>query len=426
MTGRRYLLLALSALILLPLLACVHFVLGSLSGSTWTVPLSLPGGVQLPLNAAPILRAASSAWGRHLLDGTVWRSQVGAITFMDRNGGLAVQCTDCVLYWPAFSAAPIRMPSIAIELQRNGSRLYGTLTATDRQIEQRIFFNGELTESGLNLNWVLPRSALSDWFGFVRHAIPELRDARILGTLSANGTLHLPSNKWTAVPRLEGFEVHGLGTERLRHGTFKLACRSPDGLPEQRVTGDGVPGWLPLDKMGRWLPLAVLAAEDAHFYKHAGYDLAELSPLLANAERSRRRGASTITQQLAKNFFVGAAGTGERKLRELLYAVEMERTLGKRRILTLYLNTVDWGPGMCGVTDASRTYFGRGPASLASAEASWLAGILRNPHQAYQAEFVGKVIARKRLAWVLSQLPRSFRRSRELSFNGWSTPVHSQ
>ena len=121
------------------------------------------------------------------------------------------------------------------------------------------------------------------------------------------------------------------------------------------------------------LPAAVLAAEDQRFELHPGYDDIELASLLASVEpEGLRRGASTLTQQLARTLFTGGEKTVARKLRELLYAIEMERTLGKPRILELYLNTVDWGPGLCGARAAARTYFRKRPEQLTPLEAAWL------------------------------------------------------
>ncbi|MDP1610281.1 MAG: biosynthetic peptidoglycan transglycosylase [Sulfuritalea sp.] len=416
MSRGRHICLALLVLLGLSLGAFARQFVGTDDGETWTVPASLPGGLRFQVRVAPVLRAASSPWGRRLLDHTVWHTRTGVVSFSDQDNKLVMTCTECNLRLPEFSTVPVRLALLSITMQRDGNRIGGWISATDSNIEQRVFFDGELSDTALTVDWKLPRSELSGLFGLFRAAIPEVRDATIRGHLSAIGTLRLPEKKWSAVPYLEGFEVHGLGTERLRHGTFKLICRDPRGMPEQRLAGDGTSGWIPLNRMGRWLPRAVLATEDAHFFSHAGYDLAELLPLLANAERSGRRGASTITQQLAKNFYVGGDGVGARKLRELLYAVEMERTLGKRRILTLYLNTVDWGPGLCGAADAGRTYFGRAPARLSPVETAWLGGILRNPHRAYRNEFRTRRVEPERLGWVMAQLPDSFSRDRKVKW----------
>ncbi len=416
---RRRLLVVAVVMLLLPLLllpAAVFYTLVHTGAEpAWTMPLSLPSGARLPLKVAPVLRAASSPLGRRLLDNMIWHTRTGSLRFEDRNDSLVVHCTGCSLHLPQFADEPVRIPQLSIALHLAGDHVSGLLSASDGDAALRVLFDGELSDTALALNWVLPPSRLPGLFRLVRSVVPEARVASIKGSVTATGTLRLPERKWTALPQVEGFEVDGLGTERLRHGVFTLNCRSPDGSVRQRLAGDGAPGWIGLKKMGH-LPLAVLAAEDARFYHHAGYDLAELTPLLANADRSGHRGASTITQQLAKNFFVGGAGTGVRKLRELLYTVEMERTLGKRRILTLYLNTVDWGPGLCGAADASGAYFARTPTRLRPAEAAWLAGILRNPHRAYRREFLTDSVEDDRLNWMLSQLPRSYRKNPHIDF----------
>lgn len=423
MARRRSLWILLSLLLCAALGAITCTLFAWNARLAWTVPLALPGGARLHLRVAPLLRMASAPWGRRLLDHTVWHTRAGTVTVAERDRHLRIVCADCSLHLPQFAQSPIRIRALSMTLQRDGDHLSGVLSAVESDTEQSLHFNGALSDTGLRLNWVLPTAKLSGLFGLLHTAVPEARDATIFGSLAATGTLQLPAARWTAQPVLQGFEVYGLGTEGLRYGAFRLNCRKRDGTPEQRLAGDGAPGWLTLDQMGRWLPRAVLAAEDARYYKHAGFDLDELLPLLADAERSGRRGASTITQQLAKNFFVGAEATGARKLRELLYSVEMERTLGKRRILALYLNTVDWGPGLCGATGASQTYFGHSPARLAPAEAAWLAGIIRNPHRAYRKEFVGRHVDQERLASVLAGLPGRVRGNRHLAFREEGAPL---
>jgi hypothetical protein len=163
--------------------------------------------------------------------------------------------------------------------------------------------------------------------------------------------------------------------------------------------------------MGQYLPAAVLAAEDQRFRQHAGYDENELAGLLADLDPGRpTRGASTITQQLARTLYTGHERTAVRKLRELLYAIEMERTLGKERILELYLNTVDWGPGLCGAKAAARAYFNRTPARLTPLQAAWMASILRNPHVAFSAQVAAAAPDREHAQKVLAQM-REFPRN---------------
>lgn len=387
------------------LLAATSVAISTLHGGTgdWTVAVRLPGNMKMQVRMMPLLKMATSPAGRRLLDGTAWQTRIGMLRFTDQEDGLLVACDDCSLHVPRFSKERLYLPHLYLQLERDGDNISGWVSNTEDDATLRIDFEGTLAEEALVLRWSLAQSELSDLLESVESAMPEVRRAVIQGRLSAHGTLELPSGRWTAAPQLEGFEVYGLGTEGLRYGDFDFICRDGRGIPARRAIGDGMPGWIPLRRMGA-LPRAVLAAEDSRFYRHPGYDMAELVPLLANAERPGR-GASTITQQLAKNFFTGAEATASRKLRELLYAVEMERTLGKERILELYLNTVDWGPGLCGVADGSSAYFARRPAQLTLTEAAWMGGILRNPHRAYRAEYLGGRPDSERLEWVMSQLP---------------------
>ncbi len=97
------------------------------------------------------------------------------------------------------------------------------------------------------------------------------------------------------------------------------------------------------------------------------------------------RGGSTLTQQLAKLVYTGDDRDPSRKLRELLYAVEMEETLGKARILQIYLAIAPWGPGVCGAERAAQLYLGKPASRVDPLEAAWLAGLLRNPATALRA-----------------------------------------
>ena len=122
-------------------------------------------------------------------------------------------------------------------------------------------------------------------------------------------------------------------------------------------------------------------AEDSRFYSHAGVDWeAVRSAVKIDIERRRwALGGSTITQQLVKNIFLSPSKNPLRKIREILLAYALETTLSKRRILELYLNVVEWGPGIYGAEAASRRYFGHSAATLTPYEAATLAGMLINP-----------------------------------------------
>ena len=160
------------------------------------------------------------------------------------------------------------------------------------------------------------------------------------------------------------------------------------------------------------LPLkrAVIVGEDINFFGHGGVDLDEVEDAFERAvERGRRpRGASTITQQLAKNLWLTPSRNPLRKVRELILTWQLERSLSKRRILELYLNVVEFGPGLYGAEAGARRYFGKAAADLGPLEAAQLAATLPNPRawhpgspsRAYQAH-VARIFRRmERAQWV--------------------------
>lgn len=142
--------------------------------------------------------------------------------------------------------------------------------------------------------------------------------------------------------------------------------------------------WVPLDRISPHLASAVIVSEDASFYAHGGFDWTELR--LAAEQSWQRgklgRGASTLTQQLAKNLWLGTERSLWRKVREAALAVKLERALPKRRILALYLNVVEWGEGIYGAEAAARHWFGASASALTPAQAVVLASMLPAPRRA--------------------------------------------
>ncbi len=126
---------------------------------------------------------------------------------------------------------------------------------------------------------------------------------------------------------------------------------------------------------------AVVASEDARFYSHAGFDFEEIRRAREDAERRGRapRGASTLTQQLVKNLFLTTGRSYVRKAFEVPLTVAAELILPKERILTLYLNVAEWGPGVYGIEAAAEHHYGTGADALSRNQAARLAAILPNP-----------------------------------------------
>lgn len=149
------------------------------------------------------------------------------------------------------------------------------------------------------------------------------------------------------------------------------------------------PSWRALDSLPSSLVRAFLVAEDGRFFQHHGFDVDRIGHALAVDLDAGRfdRGASTITQQVAKNLWLGHERTLGRKLEEAVLAWRLEQVLDKRRILELYLNLVELGPGVFGIQDAAERYFGKLPDELSSDEAAQLAALLPAPRRGMDASW---------------------------------------
>jgi monofunctional biosynthetic peptidoglycan transglycosylase len=138
--------------------------------------------------------------------------------------------------------------------------------------------------------------------------------------------------------------------------------------------------WVSADAISTDLKKAVLVAEDLSFFKHNGFDTHEIRIAAREAVQGKRvRGASTITQQLAKNLWLSPSRSPDRKLREIALTGQLERHLSKRRILEIYLNVVEFGPGIYGAEAAARRYFDISAADLNPEQAARLAAALPRP-----------------------------------------------
>jgi monofunctional biosynthetic peptidoglycan transglycosylase len=141
--------------------------------------------------------------------------------------------------------------------------------------------------------------------------------------------------------------------------------------------------WVPLSRISPHLRQAVVAAEDASFFTHEGFDWEGIkNAALYNFEAGElKRGGSTITQQLAKNLYLSSERSLFRKAREALIARSLEHHLTKERILELYLNVAEWGQGVYGAEAAARHHFKKSSRDLTADEAAWLAAILPSPRR---------------------------------------------
>jgi monofunctional biosynthetic peptidoglycan transglycosylase len=163
--------------------------------------------------------------------------------------------------------------------------------------------------------------------------------------------------------------------------------------------------WTPWADIGGVLPTAFVAAEDQRFADHWGFDVSSIRQSIDEyADGERLRGASTISQQLAKNLYLWPGRSFVRKGLEAYFTVLIEASLSKRRILELYLNVAELGPGIFGVGAASEVFFEKSPRELTDAEAALLAAVLPNPktlHADAPSEYL-----RGRQGWIVDQMQR--------------------
>jgi monofunctional biosynthetic peptidoglycan transglycosylase len=175
--------------------------------------------------------------------------------------------------------------------------------------------------------------------------------------------------------------------------------------------------WMPMEQISPNLQRAVLAGEDARFFQHNGFDWDAIENAWDEAVKegekeakeegdydpndwippmpSFKRGASTVTQQLAKNLYLSEERSFFRKGREAVYTYFLERDLSKKRILELYLNIIEWGDGIYGAEAAARTYFKKSASDLNAAEAAYLAAMIPSPLNVFNPKKNPKRLARR-------------------------------
>jgi monofunctional biosynthetic peptidoglycan transglycosylase len=162
-------------------------------------------------------------------------------------------------------------------------------------------------------------------------------------------------------------------TAFMQQGLERLQARNPQAQLQHH--------WVPYEQISVQLKRAVIAAEDQKFLDHEGFDVDAIREAYEKNERSGRirRGASTISQQLAKNLFLSPRRTYLRKAHEAVITLIIEGLLSKRRILEIYLNVIEWGNGIYGAEAASRYYYGISAAELDAEQSARMAAMIPNP-----------------------------------------------
>ena len=162
--------------------------------------------------------------------------------------------------------------------------------------------------------------------------------------------------------------------------------------------------WVPIEEMSPHLPVAVMASEDQRFLEHHGFDFKEIdNALKERSEGKRQRGASTISQQTAKNVFLWNGGSWFRKGLEAYFTALIELMWSKERIMEVYLNSIEMGDGIYGAEAVSQLHFGYPATELTKANCALIAATLPNPLK-YSSKDPSFYVLRRQ-TWVLRQMP---------------------
>ncbi|NBT58364.1 hypothetical protein EBT16_06230, partial [bacterium] len=176
-------------------------------------------------------------------------------------------------------------------------------------------------------------------------------------------------------------------------GLVRMPIELPGDIKSSRLVGPKSPNWVSLSQVSVQAMGAVVSSEDTSFFSNEGVDYHELREALKKDLESGKfvRGASTITQQVIKNVYLGQEKTLWRKFKEFFWAQKMAKVLSKSEILAFYLNMAEWGPGLYGIKDASRHYFNCSPAELTAKQGAFLAVLLPSPKK-YHSYFENKFL----------------------------------
>ncbi len=218
--------------------------------------------------------------------------------------------------------------------------------------------------------------------------LPTLDETKLGGTFAASG--HLAFDTRSLDDLLLEYDVRDrcqfvdvppqLARERFTN-PFEHRVYMPDGKIAVQTTGPGTVSWTAIEDISPYMQVAVLTTEDGAFPRHHGFNRAAIrASIIANLKAARFvRGASTITMQLAKNLFLSRDKTLARKLEEVALTEYLEQTFSKGELMEMYLNVIEFGPGIYGITEAADYYFGRTPAELNLVECLFLASVLPSP-----------------------------------------------
>jgi membrane peptidoglycan carboxypeptidase len=235
----------------------------------------------------------------------------------------------------------------------------------------------------------VPLASCSALLAAVPHGMaPLLEGVRMEGTFALKGGVTYDSEK--PLQTRTSLEVNnqcrvaeapGAISPRRFQNPWLREVKGVDGSPMSIESGPGTPDWTPYEGISPFLETAVVVCEDAGFFSHRGIDYRAIeNSIRMNLEAGKfLRGGSTVTMQLAKNLYLSKEKTITRKLQEAVLTLLLEQQLSKHELMELYLNVIEFGPGIYGVRQAARYYFNEEPRALSLGQALYLGSILPAP-----------------------------------------------
>lgn len=323
------------------------------------------------------------------------------------------------------SAIPLSGINLAFRAQGSTSLDGAKLTLEDSELsfgEARIRGSGSLTrtEHTLSMHWLggVPLASCQAFLDATpRGLAPLIAPLRMTGTFGVKTALDFDSERpnETRVRLIVANDCHieqvplELSPRRFA-SPWQRVVKGANKQPIELDSGPGSADWVPMDAISPNMETAVQVCEDGHFMVHHGFDFEAIqNSIKDNLIKGRfARGASTISMQLAKNLYLSKEKTLGRKLQEAVLTQLLEQELSKRELLELYLNVIEYAPGVYGIGPAAHYYFAKRPSDLSLGQALYIASILPNPERQH-FDRDGKVSA----AWT-SYLQRLMRIAKKI------------
>jgi hypothetical protein len=362
----------------------------------------------------------------------------------------SVRLKDTALFFPLVASVPMKWREIeasgAMKLARGGDGKWsfvvddGFIALGDAHFDVKVAINDVLGTPKVKFRSSLQRMKAQDLFDSLpAEAFEALRGVRASGSFAFSLSLELDfadlsQMKLDIAPDVKDLVIldPGQGVNlQLLNQDFYHRIEVPSGKVVERLVGPSSPAWVPLDHVPKHLIDALLTSEDAQFFTHRGFSLSAMKrSLKVNLERGGfYQGASTLSQQLAKNLFLPSEKTIVRKIQEAFITWQMERYFTKEKILELYLNVVEWGPDCYGLKEAAIHYFGKTPEELNPLESAYLVTILPNPslyHKFFEDKKCPPKFERRVKSLLLEMKKRGLLRQDEADFYLQQKIVFSQ